>query len=1307
MTDIYTTLRRDLKELTSPSGFLQITFIATVLVVLFYISLRNYLLFHGVVELAGIAVAFSIFIIIWNTRGVINDTFFLILGISFLFIGGIDLVHTLAYKGMGIVPGPDADYATQLWIAARYFQSISFIIGSLFIGRTITKGRKYDADIIITVFTAAITLIFASIFIWQIFPTCYIEGIGLTRFKITSEYLISLILIATIIILYHKRKHFDNEVWQYIIVAQVLLILGELAFTSYVSVFGFTNMLGHLFRFLSVYLFYRAFVVISLTRPYNLILHDLTEKEKALKESVGQFRAVFNQTFHLMAVLDPQGTLIELNTVVTKYLQDEHKDPRSELGKPLWLTSWWTHDPASQEQLKNAITRVRNGEVIRFETTHPLGKELMDIDFSLKPVRDPQGNTILLIAEGWDITARKRAEAALRANEEKYRLIVENSQDLIYTLNSRGEFLYVSPSFQTVLGYNPDEITGHSFQPLIHPDDFPNLQEVFQRYISVDCTPQGTEYRVRNAFGEWRWHVSRGNVIRDIDGNFSYFMGIAFDITERKKADEALQKSEQRFREIFDNVSEGIYLLEVTEDSRFKNLEVNPALEKSVGISKKDLIGKYVDETVSPEVGQAVNAKYRRCLELGTTYEDEIELDLPSGKRIFHSSLVPLRNRDGHIDRILGITYEITERRRIEDDLRESKNRLETIIANIPVVLFAMDKEMRFTLSEGLGLRSLNFEPNQVLGQRVDDLYAEYPDIIIACKETLSGKPQSLQVNIDGIILDVYTNPIYDEEGMVYGLIGIASDITERKRAEEALRQSEEELRTQLEEIVKVHQEKAKSEENFRILVDNAPDAIYIQTNNRFRYLNNAALQLFGAASADQLLGTDFIDRIDPSFHENIRDRIQNNNEDQVIVELRDLIYLKLDGTPVYVGVKEVPFEYQGETGSLVMIRDITERKRAEKALRESEERYRVLFDESPISLWEEDFSKIRYWIDKKQGEGIEDFRRWFETHPDEVRLCAKMVKVTRINRATLLLFKAKSKTDFSSGFSTIFESDSYTSFKEEIISLISGKTEFESELPFQTMTGDKRVVLLKMLVVPGFEQTLEKVIISLLDITQRKLAEDALVQANAKLNLLSSITRHDIGNDLQVVLGYLDFAMEEDLNQPVKGFLEKAYASAKNVEVQILFTRDYQDIGVRSPIWQDVSKVISHSIKSIDISPIQIQIDISGVEVYADPLIEKVFLNLVDNAKRYGDTITLIRFSGFEGKEGYSIIIEDDGVGIPTEYKSKIFTRGYYKHTGFGLNLSREILDITGISIIETGVPGHGARFEILVPAGKFRKIG
>ncbi len=252
---------------------------AAILITLYLTSLQNYLLFHSIVELIGIAIAFSIFILVWNTRRVITNTFFLIVGISFLFTGSIDLLHTLAYKGMGIFAGNSSDLPTQLWIAGRYFQSITFFIATLFIGKSITRDRNYDTGIIIAGCAGFCGLLLASIFLWHNFPPCFVEGTGLTSFKIFSEYIISLILIATVIVLVLKRKSFETGVWQLLVAAQIFLILGELSFTSYISVYDFMNMLGHLFRLISVYLFYRAFVVVGLTRPYDLLFHELKESE--------------------------------------------------------------------------------------------------------------------------------------------------------------------------------------------------------------------------------------------------------------------------------------------------------------------------------------------------------------------------------------------------------------------------------------------------------------------------------------------------------------------------------------------------------------------------------------------------------------------------------------------------------------------------------------------------------------------------------------------------------------------------------------------------------------------------------------------------------------------------------------------------------------------------------------------------------------------------------------------------------------------------------------------------------------------
>ena len=306
-----------------------------ILICLYLISLQNYLLFHGIVELAGIAVAICTFFIVWNTRGIITNTFFLIIGISFLYIGSIDLLHTLAYKGMGVFPGAGADLPTQLWIAARIFQSVAFFTAAFCIGRSITRDHRYDTGLIVLSCTLVWGLLVGSIFSWQIFPSCYLEGSGLTQFKIISEYVISSVLIATIIILYIRRRAFDPEIWKLLAVAQIFLILGELAFTSYISVYGFMNMLGHLFRLASVYLFYMAIVVVSLTQPYNLLFRELKGNETALQESETRFRSLFEHMIEGNAlhelVYDEQNQAVDyrilaVNPGYEKILHINHED---------------------------------------------------------------------------------------------------------------------------------------------------------------------------------------------------------------------------------------------------------------------------------------------------------------------------------------------------------------------------------------------------------------------------------------------------------------------------------------------------------------------------------------------------------------------------------------------------------------------------------------------------------------------------------------------------------------------------------------------------------------------------------------------------------------------------------------------------------------------------------------------------------------------------------------------------------------------------------------------------------------------
>jgi len=223
-------------------------------------------------------------------------------------------------------------------------------------------------------------------------------------------------------------------------------------------------------------------------------------------------------------------------------------------------------------------------------------------------------------------------------------------------------------------------------------------------------------------------------------------------------------------------------------------------------------------------------------------------------------------------------------------------------------------------------------------------------------------------------------------------------------------------------------------------------------------------------------------------------------------------------------------------------------------------------------------------------------------------------------------------------------------------------------------------------------------------DITERKTAEKTLETINRKLNLMNDITRHDMLNQLTALSSFLALADEQADDPAMKRYVLKSEQVVDNIQGQILFARDYQKIGIESPRWQNIMVTIQKARLPLKISSISIDDRCSAIEIFADPLLEKVFYNLMDNAARYAGPEPEIRFAVTEEPGRLLLSCEDNGPGIPAENKEKIFHRGFGRNTGLGLFLIRDILSITGISIRETGSEGKGSRFEIIIPAGSFR---
>jgi signal transduction histidine kinase len=274
---------------TTANTVLLVVVAAVSLAGLYLLSRLNYLLFHSAVEVFSIVIAFAIFAIAWNTRRIMESSYLLFIGIACLFVGGIDLLHTLAYSGMGVFPEYGANLPTQLWIATRYMLSLSFLAALFF------TNRKFRPNLIVAIYAVATALLLSSIFYWGNFPAAFIDGVGLTPFKVASEYVISLILLISIGFLIRKRAELSDNIVKFMVAAMAVAIAAGMSFTLYTDVHGIANMIGHLLNVVSFYLIYKALIETGLTKPFNLLFRDLKQNQITLTQYTNELTEINDQ----------------------------------------------------------------------------------------------------------------------------------------------------------------------------------------------------------------------------------------------------------------------------------------------------------------------------------------------------------------------------------------------------------------------------------------------------------------------------------------------------------------------------------------------------------------------------------------------------------------------------------------------------------------------------------------------------------------------------------------------------------------------------------------------------------------------------------------------------------------------------------------------------------------------------------------------------------------------------------------------------------------------------------------------------
>lgn len=388
---------------------------AAVLTALAATSLYSYLLFHTIAEFVAIVIAVAVFIVAWNARAMLDNGYLLVTGTGLLFMAGIELLHTLAYKGMEIFIGYDANLPTQLWIAARYLLAGTLLVAPFMI------RRKPEPWKVFSTFAGISTLLLLSIFVVPVFPDCYIEGVGLTPFKVWSEYVISALLALGAVAVYRRRSAFSPWVANHLLAAIVVAIASELAFTLYVSVYGISNLIGHLLMVLSFGFLYLAFVETGIRQPYAVLFTDLVASKEQLRREKDRLRQYLDIAGALFVVLDRDGRVTLINRRTSEILG---YPADAVVGEP-WIERFLP--PGVQARHRALFLGLMRGDAEsgRYAKTPVLtadGSERI-IEWHNTVLRDDAGAACGTLSSGEDITERQYAEEALRQANAKLNLL--------------------------------------------------------------------------------------------------------------------------------------------------------------------------------------------------------------------------------------------------------------------------------------------------------------------------------------------------------------------------------------------------------------------------------------------------------------------------------------------------------------------------------------------------------------------------------------------------------------------------------------------------------------------------------------------------------------------------------------------------------------------------------------------------------------------------------------------------------------------------------------------------------------------
>ena len=627
---------------------------------LFLLSQVNFLLFHVLIELFSIAIMWAIFILVWNTRNIIENYSILFLGIAFFFIGVVDTFHVISYKGMGIFPGDDPNPPTQFWILGRYLQGIAFFTAPLF------WNRQFKASLVMVIFAAITTLLIATVF-GGIFPDCFVQESGLTAFKKNSEYIISLILIAAMWQFSRLREHLEPQILKFILISLSASVLSELFFTFYISVFGVSNVVGHCLKIIAILFLYKALIRSTIKNPFNLIFRELKENEDALRVSEEQFSSMFRKHGAIMLLIEPDtGEILEANSAAVDFYGYPHRQ----------LCEMNIDQINTLPAEKNSLLRLKalESKQNHFTFSHRLASgETRDVEVHSSKIISQDKKILFSIIH--DITSRKKTENDLRESENRYRSLIEDQTDLVCRFTSDGTFVFVNDVYCKFFNISQKDLIGSKWQTLLDDGGVEHINNKLSE-LSDENPTVIVEASVCSGDGKIHWiHISNSGVF-DSQGNLLEIQSVGRDITNRKISEEALLKSEARFSRAVRGTSDGIWDWNVVTNEDY----LSPRWKELLGYAEDELINEYDTffSRVHPDdVSRVLEAK-KAHLEQDFPYNIKHRLRTKNGVyKWFQVRGMAERDEQGKAQIMSGSITDITESIRVEAEKEELEKQLQ------------------------------------------------------------------------------------------------------------------------------------------------------------------------------------------------------------------------------------------------------------------------------------------------------------------------------------------------------------------------------------------------------------------------------------------------------------------------------------------------------------------------------------------------------------------------------------------------------------------------------------------------------